>query len=899
VLAPTLAAVLLGGVQVADANSAAEDYRRADVLARFSDRVAALTHELAVERDRVAWHTAIESPGEGLGVVEQQMLKVDQAVTQVRQQARALGHLDERSASEIRAMLASLDTLVTLRRQAMGGELGTEALIRQYSLVIEPLLTVHDEIGRGVADDELASRSLALAALARAKESTARQRGLLTVILVSDQVDQKLLQGFLGAISREQDELRAFSAEADPREWLFYQENVPTSLSEHAHGLREAVLAKAGAGEPLSGTELARTTDVTEWFASMTAVVDRTREVEQRQQRAILARTKTLIDAEESNVILVSTMVVGLILAVLLITTGMARTLVQPLRQLRSEALDIAERRLPAIVRRLRESPDAADSIHVEPIGVLSRDEIGQVARAFDEVHREAVRLAGDEAKLRGDVNAMFVSLSRRDQTLAERQLALVERLERGERDEQRLADLQELNHLVTRMRRNSDNLLVLAGHDTDRRRGRPMELLEVIRAAKAQVEGADRVVTQVRADVAVTGQAVHDVIHLLAELLENAIMFSPSGSKVLVSSNRADGGGLMLSVIDQGIGMTAEEIDQMNERLSDPAAVDSSVSRRMGLYVVARLARRHGIRVKLGRQNVGGLTVMVLLPQSLVVPVSSADLVEPPRMPVAAAPLSAPVAPPAPLDPAGYDPGRRGPAPHEPDFYDPLPPPPRESSASGAPAEGVASVGTFQADAARPAASPAVPADGAGSPPRVPEQPPSRPGKPRARPVPDQDDEYLPIYAEMESLWFRTHSPDEAAPGKEKRTDRPAWTSPADVGWRAAEAATRNPVQDGFTAAGLPRRPPKANLVPGSAPPFRIPEIPDPGPVEPRSRPLSPERMRSRMRGLQQGVRRGRTEVAGKGRGFGGLPGGAMGGPGGRPKGPAGVWESLREQRP
>src|SRR5690606_18591317 len=175
-------------------------------------------------------------------------------------------HLDERSASEIRAMLASLDTLVTLRRQAMGGELGTEALIRQYSLVIEPLLTVHDEIGRGVADDELASRSLALAALARAKESTARQRGLLTVILVSDQVDQKLLQGFLGAISREQDELRAFSAEADPREWLFYQENVPTSLSEHAHGLREAVLAKAGAGEPLSGTELARTTDVTEWL---------------------------------------------------------------------------------------------------------------------------------------------------------------------------------------------------------------------------------------------------------------------------------------------------------------------------------------------------------------------------------------------------------------------------------------------------------------------------------------------------------------------------------------------------------------------------------------------------------------------------------------------------------
>src|SRR5690606_23003881 len=249
--------------------------------------------------------------------------------------------------------------------------------------------------------------------------------------------------------------------------------------------------------------------------------------------------------AEQQRAYVIAGAVLALLIAVLAITTGVARSLVRPLRRLRAEALEIAGKRLPEFVQHLRESRDGAVDAEVPPIGVFSRDEVGavdaegppigvfsrdevgEVARAFDEVHREAVRLAGDEARLRANVNAMFVNLSRRSQTLVERQLTLIERLERGERDDDRLADLFKLDHLATRMRRNSENLLVLAGQEAARRWSQPVVLMDVVRAALGEVESYDRVSIQVQSDAAIAGQAVNDVVHLLAELIENAVSFS------------------------------------------------------------------------------------------------------------------------------------------------------------------------------------------------------------------------------------------------------------------------------------------------------------------------------------------------------------------------------------
>ena len=230
-----------------------------------------------------------------------------------------------------------------------------------------------------------------------------------------------------------------------------------------------------------------------------------------------------------------------LLLLVLLITTIVARSLIRPLRKLRTDALDVAGQRLPEMVRRLSQSEGADEGVEIEPIGVTSTDEIGEVARAFDQVHREAVRLAADEAMLRGNLNAMFVNLSRRSQSLIERQLSLIDSLEQNEQDPDRLSSLFRLDHLATRMRRNSENLLVLAGHEVTRRWSQPVPLVDVLRAAISEIEQYERVALNVQPGIAVVGQAVNDVVHLLAEIVENATTFSPEDTQVLRVRPAAD----------------------------------------------------------------------------------------------------------------------------------------------------------------------------------------------------------------------------------------------------------------------------------------------------------------------------------------------------------------------
>ena len=303
----------------------------------------------------------------------------------------------------------------------------------------------------------------------------------------------------------------------------------------------------------------------------------------------------------------------------LFLTVVVGRSMVRPLRRLRAGALEVAGRPAaghgPADERGRR----AAARFDVAPIDVDSSDEIGEVARAFDQVHREALRLAANEAALRGNVNAMFVNLSRRSQSLVERQIRLIDDLEQGEQDPERLSNLFQMDHLATRMRRNSENLLVLAGHEVSRRWNQPVALVDVLRAAVSEIEQYERVSMNVQPGISVRGQAVNDVVHLVAELVENATSFSSAETPVTVSGHLLNSGGVLLDISDQGVGMGAEEMAHANWRLDNPPVVDVAVSRRMGLFVVARLAARHGIRVRLRPATTGGLTALVWLPDETV----------------------------------------------------------------------------------------------------------------------------------------------------------------------------------------------------------------------------------------------------------------------------------------
>ena len=333
-----------------------------------------------------------------------------------------------------------------------------------------------------------------------------------------------------------------------------------------------------------------------------------------------IAATARQLQGAASRAALTSGLItLAVLLVVLLAALAVARSVVLPLRRLRAGALDIASVQLPERVRLLTESPDAAATMVVAPIDVTDKDEIGEVARAFDQVHAEAVRLAGEQALLRSTFNAMFVNLSRRSQALIERLARMIDNLEQTEADPDRLGNLFSMDHLVTRMRRNSENLLLLAGHESPRKWTDPVALADVTRAATSEIEQYNRVVLNVQPGVAVIGQAVSDVVHLLAELIENATIFSPKDTQVLVSAQELTSGGVLIEVTDKGIGVSESRLAEMNWRLDNPPVMDVSVSRHMGLFAVARLAERHRIRVRLRPAVPQGLTALVWLPDTVI----------------------------------------------------------------------------------------------------------------------------------------------------------------------------------------------------------------------------------------------------------------------------------------
>ena len=257
-------------------------------------------------------------------------------------------------------------------------------------------------------------------------------------------------------------------------------------------------------------------------------------------------------------------LLVGITIAVLV-----ARALVRSLRVLRTSALDVAERRLPQTVESVRagDTPD----VTVAPVPLTGRDEVVQVARAFDAVHMQAIRLAADQATLQAGVSAMFVNLSRRSQALVERQLQLIEQLESNEQDADQLSNLFQLDHLATRMRRNSENLLVLAGTDVAKRNVAAVPMVDVLRAAVSEVEQYQRIVVQTPPTATVLGRAASDIVHLLAELLDNATNFSPPDSQVVMSSTRTADGAIVVEIADRGVGMTDDELAAANARLVRP----------------------------------------------------------------------------------------------------------------------------------------------------------------------------------------------------------------------------------------------------------------------------------------------------------------------------------------
>ncbi|GAA3744858.1 hypothetical protein GCM10023082_46930 [Streptomyces tremellae] len=646
-LLPVLVGLVMGGFQVKGSvdtwHEAQDAERTAKVVRAASDYGQALLNE----RDLTAQPLLAGDRDDP--VVARTRNATDQARKKFDAAVRQMPH-DPRLQRRLSLFRAVEPKLGPLRKAAYtsaietpdkaAGHGGPVATQEGYVQVQHALMEFSNELGLGTGNVTSYGRTLYAIQLAKAAESL--QRSIGTELLVRPNPKPDIHAGqlvalnsyaYLEGISIEEyesggtaadtarltDVMKKAAAKAPPKGSAPADVTPPAGAGSSALGGMVAAIGSGQSPEKLKSEGITPET----WSAAATATFDGYTTIERGLvDKAVTDAGNVASHARRTAIVNGAGVLLALLLAFLLAGL-MARQMSRAMRTLRTAAFGVAEQRLPMMVDQLsRTEPTAHPDLlatRVPPIPIDSRDEIGEVARAFDQVHREAVRLAAEQAMLRGNVNAIFTNLSRRNQSLIEGQLTLITELENHESEPEQLENLFKLDHLATRMRRNGENLLVLAGEEPGHRWNQPVPLVDVLRAAASEVESYERIELAGVPETEIHGQAVTDLVHLLAELLENATTFSSPQTRVRVTATRLPDTRLMIEIHDRGIGLTAEDFADINHKLANPPTVDVAVSQRMGLFVVGRLAARHGIRVQLrpsGEQ--AGTTSLVMLPDAI-----------------------------------------------------------------------------------------------------------------------------------------------------------------------------------------------------------------------------------------------------------------------------------------
>jgi signal transduction histidine kinase/TolA-binding protein len=613
---PTLTALALGAVRVVDdAREAAEFQRTADQVA-FAVKVTTVVHELQNERSlavaRIASRNSLLQTG-----LDAQIAKVDREVADLRGAVNTLDYDDQATKDRYTRGLQRLDALRPLRAAFNTADgLPDITVLTAYSGVLDSLIELGREVTTAVTDRDVLRLGTSTQAISEAKEFTTRSDAELQIAAFRGTFPGDLLDQTHAAASSADASVASFLANADDDQRQLYNDTYSGPEVDDRRRIQTSAFALAQLNE-------APSIDTTALGKDSTVSADKLHAVESNLLAQLKTRADDLATAAVNSAWVGGAVVLAALAAAIALMLIVARLMLRPLRILRKSALDIAYTRLPETVQAILDDPDpvGASKKAVQPVPVTSRDEIGEVARSFDIVHEQAVKMAAEQALLRENVNGIFVNLSRRSQRLVERQLGVIDRLEADEQDPDHLASLFELDHLATRLRRNGESLLVLSGAGLAKSVPKPVPAADVIGAAVSEIEQYARIEVGIVPDVAVQGLAIHDLVHVLAELLDNATYFSEPETKVIVRAVVTRRKALAIQVTDHGVGMSEERLAEVNARLADPPDLDVSVTRRMGLYVVSRLAKRHGIEVRL-RENEdieGGVIARVVVPAELL----------------------------------------------------------------------------------------------------------------------------------------------------------------------------------------------------------------------------------------------------------------------------------------
>ncbi|MFG2591689.1 nitrate- and nitrite sensing domain-containing protein [Streptomyces sp. NPDC048438] len=640
-LIPALVGLVMGGFQVKGSIDTWNEAQDAEKTALVVRAAAAYGQALLNERDLTA--EPLLSNKRTAAEVEQVRATTDTAASKFD---AAVQNMPDKEGLHRRLKLFKVEEplLPELRKAAYAEAMDPVKTEEGYTKVQHSLMEFSNELGLGTGNITSYGRTVYAIELAKAAESLQRSIGMH--LLVRPSQEERNFNGQVTAFSSynylEQIALGEFVSGGTEADAARLKQVMAGKAAEGAKQMKAAEAQAKAAGKPfvappsIDGSvfdgmaqqigqgkqpDALKAKGITPetWMAAATAKFDGYTTVENELvDKAVAEAAEISTDARNDAIVNAAIVIISL-LAAFIIAGLMARQMSRSMRQLRTAAFGIAEQRLPMLVDQLSRTEPGRVDTRVQPIPINSQDEIGEVARAFDQVHREAVRLAAEQAMLRGNVNAIFTNLSRRNQSLIEGQLTLITDLENNEADPDQLESLFKLDHLATRMRRNGENLLVLAGEEPGRRWNQPVPLVDVLRAASSEVESYERIELTGVPESEIHGQAVTDLVHLLAELLENATTFSSPQTKVRVTATRLPDGRVMVEIHDKGIGLTAEDFADINHKLANPPTVDAAVSQRMGLFVVGRLADRHGIRVQLrpsGEQ--AGTTSLVMLPDAI-----------------------------------------------------------------------------------------------------------------------------------------------------------------------------------------------------------------------------------------------------------------------------------------
>ncbi|MFE7357284.1 nitrate- and nitrite sensing domain-containing protein [Streptomyces sp. NPDC057543] len=576
-----------------------------EVRAPISSAVAALQSE---RRAAVLQTAAPSSPQ--AAALERQARRTDTALAALRLDSdhtiADTGNLPSAVADRLDRFLALTHRL----RTDTSGAGDERTVYERYTEAISAAFGVSGAL-TGIQDDALGSDARVLLELARADEMLAREDTLLATAARTGTLKGGQLRLFTEAVATRRTLAETAGADLPATEGATWQRLATGDAYRQLRSAEDKVLAAP------AGRQAAQAVPVTDWERAAARVRRELRTIDTTAGQRAADRANPLARGLLSPSGAAVLFGCAAVAASLVISVRIGRALVVELVSLRNSALEIARRKLPRAMRRLR-AGEELDIAAEAPQGPASHDEIGQVGEALGTVHRAALSAAVERAELADGISGVFVNLARRSQVLVHRQLNLLDSMERRADDPDELSDLFRLDHLTTRMRRHAESLIILSGAAPGRAWRMPVPLTNVVRAAVSEIEDYARVEVRQLPDAAVKGTAVADLTHLLAELIENAAQFSPPHTKVRVNGEPV-GNGYALEIEDRGLGMGNELLGEANRRIEQAEALDLFDSDRLGLFVVSRLAVRHHIKVRLRTSAYGGTTAVVLLPTSLL----------------------------------------------------------------------------------------------------------------------------------------------------------------------------------------------------------------------------------------------------------------------------------------